>query len=77
MENGFQLLAKILIWTGLLLLVCGLILWGISKFTDFRSMPGDMVFKRENFTFYFPLGTSILLSILLTLLLFLWRRFGS
>jgi len=77
MENNFSLLAKILIYTGLLLLIVGLIVWGISKFTDFRSMPGDMVYKRENFTFYFPLGTSILISVLLTLILFLWRKFGG
>jgi len=77
MENGFPLIAKILVYTGLLLLVCGMIIWGLSRFTDFRSMPGDMVYKRENFTFYFPIGTSILISILLTVILFLWRKFGG
>ncbi len=70
-------IAKILIFTGLLLLIGGLLLWGLHKFPGIRSMPGDIVVKRENFTFYFPLGTSILLSILLTLLVFLWRKFGS
>jgi hypothetical protein len=77
MENGLPLIAKVLVYTGLLLLVGGLIIWGISRFTDFRSMPGDMVYKRENFTFYFPLGTSILISILLTVILYLWRKFGG
>lgn len=77
MENGMPLIAKILIYGGLILLVGGLLVWGFTRFTGFRSMPGDMVFRRENFTFYFPLGTSILLSLLLTLLLFLWRKFGG
>ncbi|HSJ68248.1 MAG TPA: DUF2905 domain-containing protein [Anditalea sp.] len=77
MENGFPLIAKILIYAGIILLVGGLIIWGISRFTDFRSMPGDMVYKRENFTFYFPLGTSILISILLTLILYFWKKFGG
>jgi hypothetical protein len=37
-------------------------------------LPGDIVYRKGNFTFYFPLVTSILLSILLTLLLSLFRR---
>jgi len=77
MENGMPTLARILVFTGLLLLAVGLILWAMSKFGGFRFLPGDMVFKRENFTFYFPLGTSIAISLLLTLLLYLWRKFGG
>jgi len=77
MENGMPSLAKILIFVGLLLLVAGLLLWWLPKFPGFKGIPGDMVFKKENFTFYFPLGTSILLSLLLTLLFYLWRKFGG
>jgi len=39
-----------------------------------NNAPGDIVYRRGNFTFYFPLMTSILLSILLSLLLWLFRR---
>ncbi|MFO7824330.1 MAG: DUF2905 domain-containing protein [Cyclobacterium sp.] len=70
-------IAKILIIIGLLLLITGLLLWWLPRFSSFKGMPGDMVFKKENFTFYFPLGTSILISLLLTLLLYLWRKFGG
>lgn len=77
MQNGMPIIAKILIITGLILVVGGLLFWGFNKFTGFRSLPGDMVFKRDNFTFYFPLGTSILISLLLTLILFLWRKYGG
>jgi hypothetical protein len=77
MENGLPGLAKLLIFAGLLLLFAGLLLWGLHKFPGFKGIPGDMVFKKENFTFYFPLGTSILISVLLTLLLYLWRKFGG
>lgn len=77
MENGLPGLAKILIFTGLMLLIAGLLLWGLYKFPGFKGIPGDMVFKKENFTFYFPLGTSILISVLVTLLLYLWRKFGG
>jgi hypothetical protein len=37
-------------------------------------LPGDIVVRRGNFSFYFPLATSIILSILLTLVLMLFRR---
>jgi len=38
-------------------------------------MPGDIVVQRKNFTFYFPVVTSIVVSIALSLLLYLFRRF--
>ena len=37
-------------------------------------LPGDIAFKRDNFSFYFPITTSIILSIILTLVLTLFRR---
>jgi len=37
-------------------------------------LPGDIVVKRENYSFYFPIATSIVLSIILTLILTLFRR---
>jgi hypothetical protein len=40
----------------------------------FGRLPGDIVVRRSNFSFYFPLATSIILSILLTLLFALFRR---
>ncbi len=60
---------KILIGMGLLLMLTGLFVSFMGK------MPGDIVIRRENFTFYFPLGTSILLSVVLSLLFYLFSRF--
>lgn len=60
---------KILIGMGLLLVLMGLFVSFMGK------MPGDIVIRRENFTFYFPLGTSILLSVVLSLLFYLFSRF--
>ena len=77
MDNGLPSLAKVLIFAGLLLVAAGLLLWGLPKLTGWKSLPGDIVVKRENFTFYFPLGTSIAISLLLSLLIFLWRKFAS
>jgi hypothetical protein len=63
---------------GKLLLVGGLILAGVGLLimvgVPIGRLPGDMTIKRGNFTFYFPLATSIIASILLTLLLALLRR---
>ena len=69
--------SKILIGLGVILVFAGIVVLLVGRFPGFKSMPGDMVIKKENFTFYFPLGTSILLSLLLTLAIFLWRKFGG
>lgn len=70
-------MGKMLIGLGLLLVIAGVIVLLMGKFPGFKSLPGDIVVKKENFTFYFPLGTSILISIVLTLILFLWRKFNG
>jgi hypothetical protein len=63
---------------GKLLVVIGVIITGIGLLVmlglPIGRLPGDITVKRGNFTFYFPLATSILASILLTLLLSLLRR---
>ncbi len=62
-------LGKVLIGLGLLLVLFGLVVSFVGK------LPGDIVVKKEHFTFYFPLTTSILLSILLSLLFYLFNKF--
>jgi DUF2905 family protein len=63
---------------GKLLVVGGLIIAGIGMLVmlgvPVGRLPGDITVRRGNFTFYFPLVTSIIASILLTLLLALLRR---
>ena len=63
---------------GKLLLVVGLVVAGIGLLMmagiPFGRLPGDIVIRRGSGTFYFPLATSILLSIILTLLLAVLRR---
>ncbi len=68
-------LGKILIIVGILLTMLGFFFLFKDKlpFTPGR-LPGDIVIKRDNFTFYFPLGTCIMLSVILSLIFFLWRR---
>ena len=67
--------AKLLILFGLILVAVGGLLLLIGKVPYIGKLPGDIYVQRKNFSFYFPLTTSILLSIILTLLFsFLSRR---
>ena len=67
-------LARFLIVIGVLLVVVGLALLLLPKIPWLGKLPGDIVIKRENFTFYFPLATSILISVILSLIFWLFRR---
>jgi len=68
-------MAKLLISIGVVLIVVG-ILWQVGgRFLSLGKLPGDIVVKKENFTFYFPLMTSIVLSIVLSGIMWLFRFF--
>lgn len=66
-------LGRILIVLGAVLVVAGIAVLAAGRLGIGR-LPGDFVYRRGNFSFYFPLMTSILLSIFLSLLLWLFRR---
>lgn len=66
-------MTRILIAVGLLLIILGL-LWPVLVKLPLGRLPGDIVYRKDNFTFYFPLGTSIVISLLLTFLFWLFRR---
>jgi len=66
-------MAKWLITLGVLLIVLGLV-WPLISKLGLGSLPGDIRIERRNFTFYFPLTSSLLVSLLLTLILWLFRR---
>ncbi len=63
---------------GKLLVVVGLLITGLGLLMilglPIGRLPGDIAIKRDNFSFYFPITTSIILSIILTLLFSLFRR---
>ena len=63
-----QGLGKILILIGIVLIIFGLL------FIFFHKLPGDIVIKKGNFTFYFPLGLSIAISVILTIILYIISR---
>ncbi|MFC4078332.1 DUF2905 domain-containing protein [Salinithrix halophila] len=68
-------IAKLLIFVGIALVVIGL-LWQVGgRFLHLGRLPGDIVVEKENFKFYFPVVTSILISVVLSVVLYLIRLF--
>jgi len=67
-------IGKSLVFAGVAITVVGLALWGLSSVPYIGRLPGDIYIRRGNFTFYFPLVTCILLSIIGTILFSLMRR---
>jgi hypothetical protein len=67
-------IGRVLIVVGALILVLGVLLTFAGRVPFLGRLPGDFVFRRGNATFYFPLVTSLLLSILVSALLWLFRR---
>ncbi len=74
MDFGPQQFGKWLIALGVLIIVIGLLVMLLSKVGLFR-LPGDLSFGGRNWRIYFPIASSILLSILLTLILWLIHYF--
>ena len=67
-------IAKLLIIAGLVLVGAGLLFLLADKVPWLGKLPGDITIKRDNFTFFFPLGTCILISVILSLLFWLFRK---
>jgi Protein of unknown function (DUF2905) len=67
-------LGKALIFLGILLVVIGLIFSFGSKIPWLGHLPGDIYIQRGRFSFYFPLTTCLLMSLVLTLVLYFFRR---
>ena len=67
-------IGKTLVFAGIAIIVVGLVLWGLSSVPYVGKLPGDLYVRRGNFTFYFPIATSILISIIATIVFSLMRR---
>lgn len=66
-------MARVLVTFGIILLVLGLLWPWISK-SGLGRLPGDIMIERENVKFYFPITSAILVSALVSLLMWLWRK---
>lgn len=67
--NGFESTGKNLMVFGILLFLVGAAVYFGGKYTALGRLPGDIHIERENFSFHFPIVTSILVSLVLTVLL--------
>jgi len=67
-------IGRILIYLGLFLVIVGIAFTLIGKIPWLGHLPGDITIERERFTFYFPLATCLIISIILSLVLYLLRR---
>ena len=66
--------ARLLVFAGLVLVAIGALLYASVRFTWLGHLPGDITIRRDGFTFYFPLATCVLISVAISLLLYLFRR---
>ncbi len=67
-------IARMLVVFGLLIALAGVALMLVGRVPGLGRLPGDVHIQRGNWTFYFPLATSLLLSVVLTLMLWLLGR---
>jgi hypothetical protein len=72
--NELSNIGRFLILIGFVLIIFGLVISFAGKISWLGKLPGDIYVQRKNFTFYFPLATSILISIILSLILWLLNR---
>lgn len=73
--SDFSMIGKWIFLTGLLLVVIGALIWATGKIPFLGHLPGDLRFEGQNFKFYFPLATCLLISVLGSLLLWIISKF--
>lgn len=74
MADGIHYLGRILAVTGIIIAIVGIFLMLSGKIPLLGKLPGDIVVQRKNFTFYFPLATSIVISLILTIFFWFFGR---
>ena len=74
MPPEFHQIGKLLIFTGIFILVLGVFFFFGDKIPFIGRLPGDIIIKKKNFTFYFPIVTSIILSLIISFILFLLKK---
>jgi ABC-type multidrug transport system permease subunit len=74
---SFELLGKILILTGVFIVIMGLLLVFWDRIPLLGRLPGDTFLQKGNFKFYFPVVTSLIISLLLTIVINLVIRLFS
>ncbi len=63
---------RVIITVGAVLVAVGVVLWSLGR-AGFRGLPGDVFYKSDRVSFYFPVVTCIVLSLVLTAVVWVWR----
>ena len=66
---------KLLVLVGVVILVIGIVVWALGR-AGFRGMPGDIRYEGERVRIYFPIVTCLVVSLILTAILWAWRFFS-
>jgi len=74
MTDGIHYLGKLLIVLGVIVIAVGGLLLFSGKIPWIGRLPGDILIQKKNYTFYFPLATSIIISLIITLVFWLLGR---
>ena len=74
MSPEFNQIGKLLIFAGIFIVIIGVLFLFGDKIPLIGKLPGDIIIRKKNFTIYFPIVTSILLSLLISLILYLFRK---
>jgi hypothetical protein len=69
-----QSMGKMLIFLGLGIVLLGLLLTAADKLPFIGKFPGDIVIRKKNFVFYFPIATCLLISLLVTIFLYFFHK---
>jgi hypothetical protein len=72
--NFFSGIGKTLIVLGLIITAVGIVLVLIPKAPWLGKLPGDIAIKKDNYQFYFPIATCIIISVVLSILFYLFRK---
>jgi len=73
-EGSMPTMGKMLIIAGIILIFAGLAFLFVDKIPFLGRLPGDIYIKKERFSFYFPITTSIVISIILTIIFSIFRK---
>ena len=63
-------IARIMILIGAVLILVGLVMLAVPRLPFIGKLPGDIILKKDNYTLYFPLATSIIISVIISLVLY-------
>jgi uncharacterized protein HemY len=67
-------IGKLLIFAGIVIVGVGILLILVPKIPWLGRLPGDIIIEKKNFKFYFPITTSIIITVILSLILYLLRK---